>query len=123
MAFPPIPERYWVRGVPTTLETVDVGGTEQQPQEKITIEEKENRHRDHKDPDDWHTGSVDWHPTDKNVISADTYDMRVPYVAPAPQKEKQKGEDKDSTWNDGANDEIYETTEMATRPCTSNEEQ
>ena len=46
LACPLIPKRYWVRGVPTTLKTVDVGGTEQRQQEKVTIEEKENRHRE-----------------------------------------------------------------------------
>ena len=97
-----------------------MGGTEQQPQEKITIEEKENRHRDDKDPGDWHTGTVDWHPTNTNVTSAGTYNMRVPCVTPSLQEEKQEGEDKYPTLNDGVNDEIYETIETAT-PCTSNE--
>ena len=54
----PIPEKYWVRVVPTTLENVEVGGTEQQQQERVTIQEKEKWHREYKYSFS-HTGSAD----------------------------------------------------------------
>ena len=48
------------------------------------------------DSDDWHTGSVDWHPTGKNDTFAGAYDMRVPCVSPLSQKGNQDREDEDS---------------------------
>ena len=48
------------------------------------------------DSGDWHTGCVDWHPTDKNDTVAGAYDMRVPCVSPLSKKGKQDREDKDS---------------------------
>ena len=54
------------------------------------------------DSGDWHTGSVDCHPTGKNDTFAGAYDMRGPCVSPLSQKGKQDGEDEDSAdWHLG----------------------